>query len=88
MGVDCRVRDRRDRAVTGNLYVLLGLAEAIVSHLPVAVRRSTILARRMSDRRTALIGRMKTSLGGIRGVGRCIDSAGANAARVREALAP
>ena len=74
--------------MTGNLYVLLGLAEAIVAHLPVAVRRSTILARRMSNRRTAPIGRMKTSLGGIRGIGRRIDTAGANAARVREALAP
>jgi hypothetical protein len=46
------------------------------------------LARRMSNRRNALIGRMKMSLGGIRGVGSCIDTTGANAASVREALAP
>ena len=74
--------------MTGNLYVLLGLAEAIVSHLPVAVRRSTTFARRVSIRRIGPIGTMKGSTLDTRAVGARSDTVCPNAARAGEALAP
>ena len=88
MGFDRRVRNRRDCAVTGNLYVLLGVAEAIVSLLPSAVHRSKTFVRRTSNRRTALIGRVKASLHGTLAVRWRIDASGPNVAAAGEALSP
>lgn len=78
--------------MTGNIYVLLSLAEAIVSFLPavgpVAARRSRAIARRTSFYRSALIGRVTASVLGTRSGRMRIDAAGPNAACAGEELAP
>ncbi len=74
--------------MTGNLYVLLGLAEGVVSLLPAAVHRSKSFVRRTSNRRTALMGRVKASIHGTRAGRRRIDAAESNAARAGEELSP
>ena len=92
MGFDRRVRDRRDHAVTGNLYVLLTLAKGIVSFLPAVgpatVHRSRTIARRTSNYRTALIGMVTASFRRPRAIRRRSDATGPRAAHATEAVSP
>ncbi len=76
--------------MTGNLYVLVAIAEAIVSFLPTvgtaAARRSRTVVRRVSNCRTALFTRVTASLR-EKPAGRThIDAGGPNAACAGEAL--
>ena len=78
--------------MTGNIYVLVVLAEAIASLLPAvgpaAARRSRTILRRASSCRTALIDGVTASLRGTRAGRRRTDAANPNAACAGEALAP
>ena len=75
--------------MTGNLYVLLSLAEGIMSFLPavgtVAARGSRSVVRRTSHLRAAFVGRVTATVRGM-WVGRRRPEAGANAAVEGEAL--
>ena len=75
--------------MTGNLYVLLSLAEGIVSFLPAvgtaAARGSKSVVRRTSHLRAVLVDRMSATVRGIR-VGRGRTDAGPNTAVEGEAL--
>lgn len=78
--------------MTGNLYVLLALAEASMSFLPTvgaaAAHRSRSSLRRTSSCGVALMGRLTVSVPGTRTARRRTRAAGPNAAPPGEALAP
>lgn len=77
--------------MTGNLYVLLSLAEGILSFLPAvgtaAARGSRSVARRTSRLRAALVGTVTATVRGIPS-GRKSSNPVADAAVVGEALSP
>jgi hypothetical protein len=78
--------------VTGNLYVLVALADAMMSFLPTvgpaAARRSRSILRRLANRRVALTSRVTGSMSRSRAALGRTGVAGPNAAPSGEALSP
>lgn len=77
--------------MTGNLYVLLSLAEGILSFLPAvgtaAARGSRSVVHRTSRLRAAMVGTVTATIRGIR-AGRTSSARTAEAAVVDEVLSP
>lgn len=76
--------------MTGNVYVMLAIAKALVSLLPTvgpaAAHRSRVIVRRTSDCRAALISKVNASQ--TRADRSYDDAVGSNAACAGEVLSP